>query len=131
MTKRVLVPDEKGRNFARAVRAGQFLYLSGMTGQWDLKTWEQDPRAAGDAGYQTKRIYEWAARVLGQCGLTLADVVSTTTYLKSMKDLEAVARAKRDIPGAGTAASTTVAVSEIVGIGLLEINFVALYPDGK
>jgi enamine deaminase RidA (YjgF/YER057c/UK114 family) len=131
MEKRVLVPDEKGRNFARAVRAGQFLYVSGMTGQWDLKTWEQDPRAAGDAAYQTKRIYEWAAQVLAKCGLTLDDVVATTTYLKSMKDLEAVARAKRDIPAAGRATSTTVGVSEIVGIGLLEINFVALFPEGK
>ena len=36
MSKQVLVPDEKGRGFARAVRAGQLLFISGMTGQWDL-----------------------------------------------------------------------------------------------
>ena len=52
MAKQVLVPDEKGRGFARAVRAGQFLYVSGMTGQWDLKTWELDPRAEGDLAFQ-------------------------------------------------------------------------------
>ncbi len=48
MAKQLLVPDEKGRGFARAVRAGQFLFVSGMTGQWDLETWEPDPRAEGD-----------------------------------------------------------------------------------
>jgi enamine deaminase RidA (YjgF/YER057c/UK114 family) len=131
MTKQVLVPDEKGRNFARAVRTGQFLFISGMTGQWDLKTWERDPRAVGDVTYQTRRIFEWAQQVLAACGLTLADVVSTTTFLRSMKDLDSVSRAKREFAPTLAAASTTVAVSELVGVGDIEINFIAAFPDGK
>jgi len=71
MAKQVLVPDEKGRGFARAVRTGQFLFISGMTGQWDLNTWERDPRAVGDVAYQTRRIFEWLRQVLAKCGLTL------------------------------------------------------------
>jgi enamine deaminase RidA (YjgF/YER057c/UK114 family) len=131
MTKQVLVPDEKGRSFARAVRTGQFLFISGMTGQWDLKTWERDPRAAGDVTYQTRRIFEWAGQVLAACGLTLSDVVSTTTFLRSMKDLDSVSRAKREFAPTLAAASTTVAVSELVGVGDIEINFIAVFPDGK
>jgi enamine deaminase RidA (YjgF/YER057c/UK114 family) len=131
MAKQVLVPDEKGRSFARAVRSGQFLFVSGMTGQWDLKTWERDPRAVGDVTYQTRRIFEWAAQVLTACGLTLADVVSTTTFLRSMKDLDAVSRAKREFAPTLAAASTTVAVSDLVGVGDIEINFIAAFPDGK
>ena len=38
MVKEVIVPDEKGRNFARSVKVEQLLFMSGMTGQLDLKT---------------------------------------------------------------------------------------------
>lgn len=33
MAKQLLVAEEKGRGFTRAVRVGQFLFVSGMTGQ--------------------------------------------------------------------------------------------------
>jgi len=131
MAKQVLVPDEKGRGFARAVRAGQFLFISGMTGQWDLATWELDSKAVGDVAYQTRRIFEWAQQVLAKCGLTLRDVVSTTTFLRSMKDLEAVSQVNREFIPAGDVTSTAVAGLDFVGAGELEINFVALFPDGR
>ena len=131
MVKQVLVPDEKGRPFARAVRAGQFLYLSGMTGQWDLETWELDPRAKGDLAFQTRRIFEWAQKVLSECGLTLGDVVSTTTFVCSIKDREVVSRVKREFFPNADVASSTVEVAGLIGVGEIEINFIALYPDGK
>ena len=131
MTKQVLVPDEKGRGFARAVRAGQFLFISGMTGQWDLATWELDPKAVRDVTYQTRRVFEWVQQVLEKCGLTLKDVVSTTTFLRSMKDLEIVTRVNHEFFPAGDVASTAVAGLDFVGAGELEINFVAMFPDGK
>lgn len=131
MAKQVLVPDEKGRGFARAIRAGQFLFISGMTGQWDLATWELDPKAVHDVTYQAWRVFEWAQQVLAKCGLTLSDVVSTTTFLRSMKDLEAVSRVSRKFIPAADVASTAVAGLDFVGAGELEINFVALFPDGR
>lgn len=131
MAKQLLVPDEKGRGFARAVRAGQFLFVSGMTGQWNLATWERDPKSVGDVAYQTRRIFEWAQQVLGKCGLTLKDVVSTSTFLRSMKDLEAVSRVKREFFPDSDVASTTVAAADFVGTAYLEINFIAVFPDGK
>ena len=131
MPKQVLVPDEKARGFARAVRAGQFLFISGMTGQWDLATWERDPKTIGDAAYQTRRIFEWAQQVLGKCGLTLRDVVSTTTFLRSMKDLEAVSKVRREFFPDADVSSTAVAAADFVGTADLEISFIALFPDGK
>lgn len=131
MPKQVLVPDEKGRGFARAVRAGQFLFVSGMTGQWDLETWELDPRAEGDLAFQTRRIFEWAQQVLGKCGLTLDDVVSTTTFVRSIKDRDIVARVKREFFPNADVASSTVEVADLIGVGEIEINFIALFPEGK
>ena len=131
MAKQLLVPDEKGRGFARAVRAGQFLFVSGMTGQWNLATWERDPKSVGDVAYQTRRIFEWAQGVLGKCGLTLRDVVSTTTFLRSMQDLETVSRVKREFFPNADVASTTVGAADFVGTADLEINFIAVFPDGK
>ncbi len=131
MAKQLLVPDEKGRGFARAVRAGQLLFVSGMTGQWDLTTWERDPRSVDDVAYQTRRIFEWGQQVLAECGLTLEDVVSTTTFLCSMKDLETVSGVKREFIPAADVASTTVEVAGLIGVGEIEINFIALFPDGK
>ena len=131
MAKQVLVPDEKGRGFARAVRAGQFLYISGMTGQWDLETWEPDPRAEGDLAYQTRRIFEWAQQVLGKCGLTLEDVVSTTAFHRSLEDRDVVSRVRREFFPNADVTGTAVEVSRLIGVAELEISFIALFPDGK
>ena len=136
MAKQLLVPDEKGRGFARAVRAGQFLFVSGMTGQWNLETWnletwELDPRAEGDLAYQTRRVFEWAQQVLAKCDLTLEDVVSTTTFVCSLKDLETVSRVKREFFPKADVASSTVEVADLIGVGEIEINFIALFPDAE
>ncbi len=131
MAKQLLVPDEKGRGFGRAVRAGQFLYVSGMTGQWDLETWELDPRAEGDVAFQTRRVFEWAQQVLAKCGLGLEDVVSTTTFLCSLDDLETVGRVKREFFPNADVASTTVEIADLIGVGKIEINFIAMLADGK
>ena len=131
MVKQVLVPDEKGRGFARAVRAGQFLYISGMTGQWDLETWELDPRADGDLAYQTRRIFEWAQQVLEKCGLTLEDVVSTNSFHCSLAHRDIVSSVRREFFPNADVTGTAVEVSGLIGVAELEINFVALFPDGK
>lgn len=131
MPKQIIVPDEKGRAFSRAIRAGQFLFISGMTGQWDLTTWERDPKSLGNIEYQTRRIYEWLQQVLAKSGLTMKDVVSSTTFVRRIADNEIVGRVKREFMPEGDVASTSVAVSDFVGTGDLEINFIALYPEGR
>jgi len=129
--KQVLVPDEKGRSFARAVRVGQFLFMSGMTGQWDLATWERDSRSLGDVEYQTRRIFEWAQKVLGECGLGMGDVVKTTTFIRSMQDLPAIGRVKQEFFPDNDVTDSTIAAADFVGSADLEIEFLAVYPDGR
>lgn len=129
--KQLMVLDEKGRGFARAVRAGQFLFLSGMTGQWDLQTWERDERSLGDVAYQPRRIFEWAEQVLAKCGLGMKDVVRTVTYIRSMSDLPAIGRVKHEFFPAGDMTDSTIAAADFVGTADLEIEFLAVYPDGQ
>ena len=131
MAKEIVVPDEKGRYFARSIRVGQLLFISGMTGQWDLKTWQYDERSRGDVAYQTRRIFEWMQQVLAASGLTLRDLVNTTTFIRSMKDLPTITRVKQELFPQGDVTSTTVAVADFVGTADLEINAIAVFPDGK
>ena len=106
MAKEVIVPDEKGRNFARSLRAGQFLFISGMTGQWDLQTWERDQRSIGDIVYQTRRSLEWMQQVLAASGLTMKDVVKTTSFVRSIYDISAIGDVKREFCPDGGVTST-------------------------
>jgi 2-iminobutanoate/2-iminopropanoate deaminase len=130
MEKQVIVPDEKGRLFARSLRVGQFLFISGMTGQWDLKTWEYDARSKGDISFQTRRSLEWMQQVLAASGLTMKDVVKTTTYVRDINDLPAIAEVKKDFWPLGDVTSTSIAVSGFVGAGDLEIDGIAVFPEG-
>ena len=130
MAKEVIVPDEKGRNFARSLRAGQFLFISGMTGQWDLQTWERDQRSIGDIVYQTRRSLEWMQQVLAASGLTMKDVVKTTTFVRSIDDVNVIGDVKREFFPDGDVTSTTVAVTDFVGTGDIEIEAIAVFPEG-
>ena len=129
MDKQVIVPDEKGRNFARSLRAGQLLFVSGMTGQWDLQSWERDPRSIGDISYQTRRSLEWLQQVLAASGLTMKDVVKTTTFIRSMADVDAIQAVKQEFFPDGDVTSTTVAVADFVGTGDIEIEAIAVFPE--
>ena len=130
MEKEVIVADEKGRNFARSIRVGQLLFMSGMTGQWDLQTWERDERSIGNIAYQTRRSLEWMQQVLAASGLTMKDVVKTTTFVRSIDDTNVIGDVKREFFPDGDVTSTTVAVADFVGTGDIEIEGIAVYPDG-
>ena len=64
-------------------------------------------------------------------GLTLDDVVSTTTFVCSIKDRETVSQVKREFFPKADVASSTVEVAGLIGVGEIEINFIALFPEGK
>ena len=69
--------------------------------------------------------------MLGKCGLTLDDVVSTTTFVCSIKDRDDYASVKREFFPNADVASSTVEVAGLIGVGEIEINFIAMFPDGK
>ena len=70
--------------FSKAVRAGGFLFLSGV-----LPMDANGQLAAGDIAVQTRIVLERIAATLGECGASLADVVRATVWLADLSDFAA------------------------------------------
>jgi 2-iminobutanoate/2-iminopropanoate deaminase len=68
--------------YSPAVRAGDFIYVSGQTPR-DPMTGEL---AGGDVATQTRFTLSNVQRMLEQAGATMRDVVSVTLYLQHMDD---------------------------------------------
>src|SRR5688500_3760022 len=79
-----------------AVRAGDLLFISGMTAS------DGQRRIVGDdlAG-QARYIYEKMGRVLAEAGASFADVVETVDYVTTFEGYEATAAVRREVFGAG------------------------------
>jgi len=90
-TKRKLVssasPYEPIVGFSRAVRAGNFIAVSGTTAGSGGK-----PVAFGDPAAQTRAIIEVIEKALADLGGSLNDVVRTRIYLVDIAHWEAVGR---------------------------------------
>ncbi|MCL5068529.1 MAG: RidA family protein [Thaumarchaeota archaeon] len=110
--------DEGGRRFARLVKAGDFLFVAGTTGQ-DVDG------AKGNIGTQARRIFEKVKLVLEQNSSSLENVVSMTTYLTNYDSLPEVSAIRNEFIQS-VAAGTVVQVSKLDGFAEVEIEFVAL-----
>jgi 2-iminobutanoate/2-iminopropanoate deaminase len=121
----VYLPDEFPRPkgpYSPAVRAGDFIYVSGQT--------PRDPMSGevmgGDAATQTRFTLSNVKRILEQAGATMRDVVSVTIYLQSMADWTTVNGAYTDY-FASPYPSRTAVGCDLRDI-LVEINAVAYRP---
>jgi 2-iminobutanoate/2-iminopropanoate deaminase len=114
------------RRFAAGARVGNIVYLAGETPR-DPDTGEYVP---GDIRAQTKLVFQNIERSLQAFGTDLAHVFKITVYLTDMANLEAVSETRRRyLPR--TIPSTTVAISRLtVPEFLVEIEAVALVPEG-
>ena len=102
--------------FSKAVRAGGFLFLSGV-----LPMDSSGQIVAGDIAVQTRTVIERIAATLGECGASLADVVRVTVWLADLADFAAFnAEYKRHFEGALPARSTVEA--RLYGGALIEIE---------
>ena len=70
--------------FSKAVRAGDFLFLSGV-----LAMDAQARIVDGDIQVQTKVVLERIAATLEECGATLQQVVKATIWLADLADFAA------------------------------------------
>jgi 2-iminobutanoate/2-iminopropanoate deaminase len=117
------LPPPKGP-YSPAVRAGDFLYVSGQV--------PRDPRtgelAGDDVATQTRQALSNLQRVLEQAGASLADVVSVTVYLARADDWGAMNEVYAKVFNPPFPSRTTVG-AELRGI-LVEINAVA-YPPSR
>src|SRR3954451_787880 len=78
-------PFEDTYGYARAVRVGDHVFVSGTTAR--------GPDLALDALGQASRVIGIIAEALRQAGADLRHVVRTVVYVTDMADIDAVARA--------------------------------------
>jgi 2-iminobutanoate/2-iminopropanoate deaminase len=113
--------------YSQAVRVGNTLFASGQVAL-DPATGALVP---GGIGEQTTRVLDNLTAVLQQAGLTMADVVKTTVYLKSMADFAAMNEvyARYLAPeGVVPPARSTVEVARLPKDALVEIDIIASWP---
>ncbi len=118
------VPPPKGP-YSPAVRAGDFVYVSGQT--------PRDPITGDlvgeDIATQTRQTLSNVRTVLAQAGATLSDVVSTTVYLEDMGEWAAMNEVYAEFFSRPFPTRTTVGV-DLRGI-MVEINAVAYVKRGS
>ena len=112
-------------HFTHAVRAGEFLYVSGIVavdGHGDLV-------GGDDVVAQTRQVFENMRAVLGAAGCGFADVVKVTIFLTDVDDRPLINPVRQEVFGATRPASTLVEVPRLAVDGAkVEIECVALVP---
>ena len=126
MEKKILLMDELGRGFARAVKVGDSIHVSGVTGRLDLKTWKEMPKAKGDLRFQASQAFDWLKMVLYKCGSSLDKVYKLTVYLVNFDRLDDVLAVYREYFPTNPPAVNAIGVARLVGIAELEVDAEAL-----
>ena len=116
------VPAPKGP-YSPAVRAGDFIYVSGQTPR-DPVTGEL---VGDDVASQTRGTLKNLQRVLEQAGAGLEDVISVTVYLQRADDWDAMNSVYREVFRGPHPSRTTVG-ADLRGI-LVEVSAVAYRPS--
>ena len=117
------------------VRAGDFLVVSGQLGlrEGEMVTGgvaAETTQALANMAEQTAQVMKNLAAVLRGAGLTLADVVKTTVFLRHMRDFELMNEAYVAAFGDHRPARSAFAVAELPRLALVEIEAWAFAPQG-
>ena len=107
-------PWEPLVGYSRAIRAGNFIEVSGTTAIQDGQV-----VAPGDAYAQTKHILQLIAQSLEQLGSSTADVVRTRIYVTDISQWEAVGKAHGEVFGEIRPACSMVEVKALIDPRLL------------
>jgi isochorismate pyruvate lyase len=101
--------------YCRALRAGNFIYVSG-TAPVDEQGGVFEP---GDAYSQTKRCFEIIQKALQDLGADYADVVRTRLYVTDISRWAEFAQAHQECFGENPPTSTMVEVKALVDPAML------------
>jgi 2-iminobutanoate/2-iminopropanoate deaminase len=122
---RVEALAEPMSHFTDAVRAGGFVYVSGVIAV------DREGRLVGgdDVVAQTRQVFENMRAVLSSAGCGFEDVVKVTIFLTDIADRPLINPVRQGVFGATRPASTLVEVSRLAVDGAkVEIECVALVP---
>ncbi len=109
-------PAEQLFSYSQAVRAGDFLFISG-TVSWDENA---EPIAPGDMARQVEVVYAELEKTLAAHGAGFANVVKETVFTRDMDLLAANASARAAcFKDCAPPASTWVEISKLVNPDLL------------
>ena len=118
-------PNEEWAGYARAVRAGNSVWVAGTTA-----TEGSQVMAVGDMYGQCVYTLGKIRHFLEQAGARLEHVVQTRAYLTDFSRLGEFARAHREMFGDVRPANTTVEISKLAHPDMLvEIEALAVIPD--
>ncbi|MBS1894400.1 MAG: RidA family protein [Actinobacteria bacterium] len=98
-------PFEPRIGFARAVRVGEHVHVSGTGPIWD------DGSFHPGAGAQARRCLEIIVAALEGLGASAEDVVRTRIYLTDARDIDAVGAAHAEFFGDSPPAATALVVA--------------------
>lgn len=113
--------------FSPAVRAGNLLFISGMTaGDESGKI-----VGPGDIVAQTRYIFEKFARLLAAAGGGFEHIVQTTEYVTTTENYGETAEVRRELFKGRFPTATGVIVAGLLREGaLIEISAIAVLPGG-
>lgn len=121
----VAYPPKFGSPTALGVRAGDFIFISGMIA-WNA---ERNIVGVGDCRAQTRQALHNMQVTLEQGGASLLDIVKISFYLTDIRQKTEIWEERKVIFGNARPASTLVEVSHLVDPqALLEIDAVAYAP---
>jgi 2-iminobutanoate/2-iminopropanoate deaminase len=113
--------------YSTAVRLNGFVFLSGQI-PLDPKTMKL---VTGSIEEQTKRVIQNLQAVLESAGLTLADVVKTTVFLKDMNNFARMNETYGKFFGDQPPARSTVEVARLPRDVQIEIEAIAIDSSNK
>ncbi|CAD5251012.1 MULTISPECIES: RidA family protein [unclassified Imperialibacter] len=107
--------------YSQAIRSGGLIFCSGQTPIVP----DTNKMVEGEIGPQTRQALMNLSAVLKAEGLSLADVVKTTVFLKNFRDFPAMNAVYAEVFGEHQPARSTVEVSRLPLDALVEIECVA------
>jgi enamine deaminase RidA (YjgF/YER057c/UK114 family) len=112
---------------AKAVRAGNLVFLTGIGGYKDPKTGKAVENAKGNVALQSKFIFEEIKMILEKCGTSLDNLVALNVYVKDFSVMADFREVRKQYIKSPTA--STVVQAGLMGDIVIEVAATALVPE--